>query len=335
MKKRTEADILHKNYSDAAESREKELRDIEKSKEVLQQEREEAIAKIYEMAGKIKATNFFKNQTEFFDLLLLKQVKDSKDYRNKLGMTWEDFCEYIGVKRRTIDEHLQDLQPFRLEFLSAFRQFSGVPINKIKYLGMAVSEKVAELAENAIIYDGETIPLDPEHKDEIQALIETLEENHKKESEEKDATIKAKDRLLKSKDDLVNKMEREIRRLEKTVVKEDLSDEEQEAVDLLRQIQLDFVQGISTIKQKIPYDKSPEIALRQLYFLYLFISKVCLDERLALNEVYKDAEEVPWEISEEELPPPDVMIENMPTGGKKMADSYRKKVNERNQKGKK
>jgi len=320
---------LHKNYSDAAESMETQRRGMEKAAEQTKREKEEAIANVYEMAGKIKATNFQKSQSAFFGLLMLKQVKESKEYRSKAEMTWEQFCEHVGVDRRRIDEQLLDLKPFRTDFLADFANFSGVEISKIKYLGMAVSEKAAEIAENAIIYNGETIPLDPEHKDEIQALLEKLEESSKQQLEEKDAAIRAKNRILKSKEDLVNKMEREIKRLEKTVEMEPLSEEEQEAVEILRKIQTDFTEGIFTIKKKIPYDKAPTVALRQLYFLYIYISKVCMDERLALSDVWKDAEEVPWEITEEELPPPDVIIENMPLGGKKIADNYRKKVNER------
>ncbi|HRR42488.1 MAG TPA: hypothetical protein P5244_14740, partial [Syntrophales bacterium] len=70
----SEADKLVKNYSKAAESREIEKRNIEKNAEVVQQGKEEAIANVYEMAGKVKATNFFKTQSQFFNLLMLKQV---------------------------------------------------------------------------------------------------------------------------------------------------------------------------------------------------------------------------------------------------------------------
>jgi len=305
------ADRVIKNNSEVAESTELIKRSMERAKDPTQREKEEAIASVFEMAGKIKATNFFKTQTEFFNLLMLKKVKDTKEYRTRFGMTWEQFCEHVGLKRRTVDLHLEDLEPFRQDFLATFCQFSGVELSKIKYLGMAVSGNVAEIQENAIIYNGETIPLDPEHRDEIHALLERLEETSKQQIEEKDAEIRAKHRLLKSKEDLVNKMEREIKRLEKTVEMEPLSEEEQEVVEILRKIQADFIEGISTIKKKIPYDKAPTIALRQLYFLYIFISKVCMDERLALFEVWKDAEEVPWEITEEELPPADAIIEGI------------------------
>ncbi|MCK9195468.1 MAG: hypothetical protein M0P16_00625 [Syntrophales bacterium] len=329
---KNESDLVVKTLSEAAESQELMKRSLEKSAEQTQKDREEAIANVYEMAGKIKATNFQKSQSAFFGLLMLKQVKESKDYRSKTGMTWEQFCEHVGVDRRRIDEQLLDLKPFRTDFLADFANFSGVTINKIKYLGMAVDEKSAEIAENAIIYNGETIPLDAEHKDEIKALLENLEETHKTEKEEADATIRTKDRLIKAKEDVIKKMDRELNRLQKTVKKTDLTEEEQDAVNLLAQVQSDFIAGLADIKKKIQPGKAPEIALRQMYFLYIFISKIAMEERLKLQEFYRDAEEVPWEITEMELPTAEILIDNAPlTAGKGMGKAYKERVEKRQQ----
>lgn len=312
MAKKSEGDIVVDALSQHAESTEIIKREQVKSAEQTQRDKEEAIAVIYEMAGKIKATHFFKEQAGFFDLLLLKQVKDSKEYRTRLGMSWEAFCDSIGIKRRTIDEHLEDLQPFRLEFLAAFRQFSGVDLGKIKYLGMAINEKLAAVAENAITYNGETIPIDAEHKDEIQALLETLEENHKKEKEEADVTIKTKERLLKAKEDTINKMERELKRLEKTVPKSELTEEEQDACNLLTRVQLDFLAALSDIKKKIKPHEAPEIAIRQYYYLLIYMQKITMEERIALQVYFEPAEMGPDEITEDELPPTEVLIDNLP-----------------------
>lgn len=334
MKGKTEADRLIDNYSEAAESQERMKLALEKNADQTQREREEAIANIHEMAGKIKGSHFFKTQSEFFNLLMLKQVKDSKEYRERFGMTWEQFCEYCGLKRRTVDLQLEDLEPFRQEFLATFANFSGVTFSKIKYLGMEISAKNAEIAENAITYNGETIPLDAEHRDDIQALLETLEESHKKEKEEAAAAIKTKERLLKAKEDVIGKMERELSRLEKSVPKSTLTPEEQDAVNLLVRIQTDFIAGLSDIKKKIEPGKAPEIALRQLYFLYIFISKVAMEERLALQDFYANAEEVPWEITEMELPPTEVLIDNAPlTAGKGMGAKVKARMEERQARG--
>lgn len=330
MAKKTEADIVVDAVSEHAESTEIMRRNQERSVEQAQRDKEEAIANIYEMAGKIKATNFFKSQAEFFNLLMLKKVKESKAYRERYGMTWEQFCDHVGVERRTIDRYLEDIEPFRQEFLGQLSNFSGVTINKIKYLGMAVDSKLVTVSENSITFNGETIPVDAEHADEIQSLLETLEENHKKEKEEADTTIRTKERLLKAKEDTINKMERELKRLERTVPKSELTDEEQDAVNLLAQVQADFIAALSDIKKKIEPHKAPEIALRQYYFLLIFLAKVTMEERLILHEAYAGAEECPWEITEMELPPTDVMIDNLPlTAGKGLGKKVVDKIEER------
>jgi len=331
--KKTTGDNMVTAASVHAESTEKMKRVLQLSADQDQGEKEIAIGEIFEMAGKIKATNFFKTQADFFTLLMLKKVKDSKEYRERFGMTWENFCEYIGLKRRTIDLHLEELEPFRQEFLGTFANFSGVTISKIRYLGMAIDEKLATVAGNSIVYNGETIPVDAEHADEIKELLETLEENHKKEKDEADTTLRTKERLLKSKEDTINKMERELKRLERTVEKSELTEEEQEGVDMLIQFQKDFLTTVSDIKKKIVPHKAPDVVLRQLYYLYIFMSKVTMEERMALNEEYANAEEVPWEISEMELPPTDVMLDNLPmTAGKGLGKKVVAKMEERKNK---
>ena len=326
--KKTTGDNLVIAASQHADSTEKMKRIMTLSADQTQSEKEVAIGEIFEMAGKIKATNFFKSQSEFFSLLMLKKVKDSKEYRERFGMTWEQFCTHAGLNWRTIDRNLEDLKPFHQDFLQTFVNFSGVTFSKIKYLGMTESVTVTE---NAITYNGETIPVDQEHAEEIQSLFETLEENHKKEKDEADTTLRTKERLLKSKEDTINKMERELKRLERTVEKSELTEEEQDGVDMLIQMQKDFLTAISDIKKKIQPHKAPEVVLRQLYYLYIFMSKVTAEERLILHEEYKEAEDVPWEISEMELPPTDVMIDNLPmTAGKGLGKKVVAKMEERN-----
>ena len=329
MSKR-EAELLTSAMKEHAESAEKMKRLIELSEDQKQQEKEVAIGAFFEMAGKLKTTNFFKSQAEFFTLLMLKKIKESKEYRDRYHMNWDNFCDYVGVNWRTIDRHLADLKPFNQAFLDSFVNFSGVTFSKIKYLGL--SESVT-LTENAIIFNGETIPADQEHAEEIQALLETLEENHKKEKEETSATLRTKERLLKDKETTLNKMEKEIMRLEKRADKTDLTEEEQDACNLLHQVQVDIMSWFSDIKKKIQPHKAPEIALRQYYYLLIFFAKLTMDERVALNEEYKDAEEVPWEISEMELPPTDVMIDNLPmSAGKGMGKKVVAKMEERKNK---
>ena len=322
-----EAELVGNAQDDSAREAEVARRNLEKATEQKQRNKEAAIGEIYELAGKVKATNFFKTQAEFFTLLMLKKVKDSKEYRERFGMTWEQFCTHARLNWRTIDRNLEDLKPFHQDFLQSFVNFSGVTVNKIKYLAMSESVTVTE---NSIIFNGETIPVDAEHAEEIKELLETLEENHKKEKDEANETIKTKERLLRDKDKVMDKQARDIARLEKRAEKTDLTEEEQDACNLLHQVQLDIMSWFSDIKKKIQPHKAPEIALRQYYYLLIFFSKMAMDERLILQEEYKDAEEVPWEISEMELPPTDILIDNLPmTAGKGLGKKVVAKMEER------
>ncbi len=329
MSKR-EAELVSQAQDESARTTEIMKRNQERSAEQAQRDKEEAIANIYEMAGKIKATNFQTAQSNFFRLLMLKQVKDSKEYRNRFDMSWEKFCEHVGVNRRWVDEQLADLKPFKVEFLEAFLRFSGTPINKIKYLCESIAEGTSGITENSIVYQGEVIPIDTEHQDDIKALFETLEENHKKEREEAAKKIAEKERLIQDKRTLIEKQSRELSHLERTVPKSELTDEEQDAVNLLQQVQKYFLAALSDIKKKIKPHEAPEIALRQYYFLLIFLAKVTMEERLALHDAYAAAEECPWEIAEMELPPANVLIDNLPlTAGKGLGAKVAEKIEER------
>ncbi|TAN40769.1 MAG: hypothetical protein EPN22_16860 [Nitrospirae bacterium] len=283
----------------------------ESLKQSEQQLKEKSMVIAAELVGTIKAMNFMRSLSDITVLVKLKELKESNHYKASFS-TWEETCEAMGLKRRTVDEKLADLEPFRDDFLGNFASFFSNDFRKIKYLGKAVSAESAKIEDNAILYNGETIPVTPEHADEIQALIEKLEDDYKAKISDKESELKAQKRIASSKEDVIKKMEKEIKRLERTATIDDLSPEERESFDLMARVQGDIVSLFSALKQQIDYHKAPASVLRSLYFLYIFGSKIFSDERMALNEVYKDAEMVPWEIDECELPPSAVLAKEMP-----------------------
>jgi hypothetical protein len=195
---------------------------------------------VYEMAGRVKATIFTEVQARFFKYIFLKKVKESKEYRERFGMTWVEFCDYIGLDWRRVDEKLADLKPYGVEFLTKFADFSGHDLNKIKYLTRAKSADSADFTENSIIYQGEEIPLTPEHKDEIQALLERLEESYKAQIEERAAVIRTKDRLIQSQGDLIHRQERTISKFEKDAASQGLSLEEDAFLKKCEKLKIGF-----------------------------------------------------------------------------------------------
>jgi len=165
---------------------------------------------VYEMAGKIKSTRFAHKQSKFFTLLMLKQVKETREYRLKYGMNWEDFCEYVGVDRRNIDRQLEDLEPFRVDFLGTFAGFMGADISKIKYLGKAIAGNFTQFDGENIIIGEDKIPCIPERAGEINAILDQLQEELKIQKEETVAQKKAFERVQTDTHKTLTKLEKEL-----------------------------------------------------------------------------------------------------------------------------
>ncbi|NOZ86877.1 MAG: hypothetical protein GXP49_11515 [Deltaproteobacteria bacterium] len=264
-----------------------------------------------EYAAKIKVKDSDEAMARLLRVMMLRKVKEELKRQGK----WTEFCRKNDIDIKKADYEIGKLGEFRDETLLKFGSAFGCEINKIKYLTSGEhSEKLGvEVVpeERCVIVNNQKIPLEP---DEIKAIIEAKEERLKKIQEEKEAEIKAKERIIKAKEDVINRQEKEIRQLEKSMAVDvsGLDPEVVEQIELLKKIEGDFVAGISEIRKKIPFDNAAPEVLRQLYFLYIFISKVAMEERLALNNVYADAEEVPWEIIEDEIPPASVLVDNLP-----------------------
>jgi len=195
---------------------------------------------VYEMAGKIKATNFGHRQAEFLTLLMLKQVKETKEYRLKYGMTWVEFCDYIGLKWRTVDLQLEDLEPFRIDFLTSFADFMGADISKIKYLGKAISAKLADFDGENIIVGEEKIPCIRERAGEINAVLDQLREDLQKKQDELAAQKKAAERIQSDLHKRINKLEKDAERRKGVLADRDLSDEEAGFIKEMAALRLAF-----------------------------------------------------------------------------------------------
>jgi len=279
----------------------------------------------HEAIGAIKQTDMLIEFHRLMKYLAIHNVLKRKDYK-KAGMTKEQFLDAIGEPYKTTDRLLTDLAPIYEVFSDKMSSLYGMKVNEIRLLGR---DKTLDLSN----FDGEYLPYKDEkiHISEAPILIRRIQDDHKKEIEDRDADLKAKERNLVSKEEVIKRQEREIKRLEKTVEVSDLSPEEQEQFELLKELQRNLIALVSTVRQKIDFQKSSTTVLRQLYFLYIFGSKVLMEERMELNEVYKDAEEVPWEIIPEELPPTDVLVDNMPLT-KGMGPAYKEKIQQRSKK---
>jgi hypothetical protein len=202
--------------------------------------REKAASVLFREAGRIEAMNYQRAQADFFMLIMLKRVKEAKEYREKLDMTWPQFCEAVGVKWRTIDDKLADIKPFKEEFLTAFVNFSGFELNKIRLIGEAISNGAVKIEGTTIIYDGQKIAITPENKDEIQGVFEKIETTYKKDLDDAQSEVRASKRVLKDKETLINKQAKLIDRYTGNARNKDLTPEEDGFLQQMENLKIGF-----------------------------------------------------------------------------------------------
>lgn len=169
---------------------------------------------------------------EMLKVITLHRIKQSKEYK-KGGLTWDEFCESLGLARRTVDLMLEDMRPVMDLFSAKIADFSGMPFSKIRLLGKQLSANLAGIENNCLIYGDESIPLAPEFRDDLQALIERISEESKEKVEELEATVSAKDKVLKSKGDVINKMERSLKKYEREAEQKGLTTDEDAFLQLM------------------------------------------------------------------------------------------------------
>lgn len=182
--------------------------EVERLKATLEAEKEES-----RFEGILAKIDYDIAHNEFLKLLTLHRVKETKDYR-KTGKTWVEFCEAHGYPQRTADRLLEEIRPLFEQFSAKMADLAGVTFNKIRLLGRSVSANLAEIKDGCLVYDDQVIPLDAEHKDEIEAVLDQLKDNAEKIRKDKDATIAAQKKVLAANEKFKITKEREIAMLE-------------------------------------------------------------------------------------------------------------------------
>ncbi|MFZ2949193.1 MAG: hypothetical protein WA003_06880 [Desulfuromonadaceae bacterium] len=149
-------------------------REDDKSRQIQQTEREGMIAKCFEVIGQIKGVQMLTKFGDVASLVWLKQVKESKIYRDVPGIgTWDKFCESIGKSRRHIDEDLLNLQVFGEEFLG-YVSGLGVGYRELKQLRQLTHDGSVIIDGDCLTIENESIPIDQDHAEELQAAIERI-----------------------------------------------------------------------------------------------------------------------------------------------------------------
>jgi hypothetical protein len=203
---------------------------VEESAVAKQLTREGEIAGAYETAGIIKSLNFVGKVVTVTSLVQLDKVKKSKGYKG-LG-TWQEYCDYVGLDRHSIDQQLLNLNTFGQEFLETVSNF-GVGYREMRKLRQLSADGGFEVTAGTIEIAGESIPLDPEHKEDLQAALERL-------LDDTESKLSVKDRLLRSKDEVIERMDKQLSRLDKKAATKGLSAEEHAFLEQMEQNRIGF-----------------------------------------------------------------------------------------------
>lgn len=179
------------------------------------------------------------SHNEFLRLMALYKMKQTKDYK-KGGRTWVEFCEAHGYPQRTADRLLEELKPIFNQFSCQLADFFGISFNKIRLLGRSVSANLAEIKDGCLVYDDQLIPLDVDHKDEIEAVIDQLKDDAETAKKEKALEVKAKDRVLNDKEKAIQKLHKTLEKLEGQAREKNLTPEEDGFLKKIEGLRLGF-----------------------------------------------------------------------------------------------
>tara|TARA_R110002033_G_scaffold17587_1_gene47662 strand:- start:9779 stop:10759 length:981 start_codon:yes stop_codon:yes gene_type:complete len=170
------------------------------------------------LVGRIQMANAVKQFASVGSLQILKNVKETKDYKNLKGLklpngeiltgTWEEFCKLIGESKSSVDERLKNLELFGKEALEAM-QAIGMGIRDLR--------RLRQLPENELkaIVDGEQLTVDS--KEEALDIIEEMAAKHRAESNKLNDKIEHLSLDSKASDQLLEKKGKQIQDLEKAL----------------------------------------------------------------------------------------------------------------------
>ena len=183
-------------------------------------EKEELIAEAYKLTGRVEALKLMSDFGNVSSLLLLKNIKENKIYKNMQGIeTWENYCKSIGYSYKTIDDKLEFLNTLGSEFLETVSTF-GVGYRDLKKITSKVKTGALQIKDESVVINGEVIPLD--EKDILKDALTDLVAKNKEEISKLKAENKAKDKMVQTYAEAKEAKEQELKavKIEKEALKE-------------------------------------------------------------------------------------------------------------------
>lgn len=183
-------------------------------------EKEELIAEAYKLTGRVEALKLMSDFGNVSSLLLLKNIKENKIYKNMQGIeTWENYCKSIGYSYKTIDDKLEFLNTLGSEFLETVSTF-GVGYRDLKKITSKVKTGALQIKDESVVINGEVISLD--EKDILKDALTDLVAKNKEEISKLKAENKAKDKIVQTYAEAKEAKEQELKavKIEKEALKE-------------------------------------------------------------------------------------------------------------------
>lgn len=215
---RVQLNKLSKQVVDESTEAAEQVVEVERLQEVSaeaeQQNREQMIAECHQVIGRIQATQMITKFGNVSELMWVKDIKESALYKEVPGLgSWENFCKSIGYTSRHINEQLANLEALGAQFLETV---SGLRVGyrDLRKLRQLNHEGAVYIDDQSVLIGGDAIPLDFDHRDDLQAAIEKVLQEKDAELIDAKDTLRAKDRILESKENVINKQEKEIARHE-------------------------------------------------------------------------------------------------------------------------
>jgi len=213
--------------------------DIAEFREKIKQEREEGIAYINRLVGRMETANMVGKLMSVSTLMWLREIKSEKLYRSlETGGTWDTFCEYIGQSRRHVDEQLQNLSAFGSSFLKMAQSMS-IGYRELRKLRTSITDGNMVIDDGMVVFEDERIPLTPDYRDDLQGALEQIVESKiklrnelEKERTEREKLIKAQTRGLETERDALVK---EVQTLKKKIPED--KDYSEWAVDQIKMLE--------------------------------------------------------------------------------------------------
>ena len=202
----SEVDTVNSIASIAREQADLEIAEL-KSKQAM-------IAECHMMLGRVQGMKLVEKFADVGGLMFLKQVHDSKIYREVPGIgTWDKFCENAGLSRQHVDERLKNIAGFGEE-MTAYVSGFGLGYRDLRKLRQLTHDGVLVIDAEAVEIGGERILLDSDHREDLQAAIETIIEEQAKTKAEVVAQKKAFDRVQTATHKEVQKLQQQVDKLE-------------------------------------------------------------------------------------------------------------------------